>query len=60
MIYNYFRLEISQNLEVYYSLVVGMGKLHYIPCLSIIRCLYCSADNCMFLQLAPAKINKFK
>ena len=56
MIYNYFLLEISQNVEVYYSLVVGIGKLHYILCLSIIRCLY----YCLFLQPAPARINKFK
>lgn len=60
MIYNYFLLEISQNVEVYYSFVVGIGKLHYILCLSIIRCLYFSADNCLFLQPAPARINKFK
>ena len=60
MIYSYFLLEISQNVEVYYSLVVGIGKLHCILCLSIIRCLYFSADNCMFLQPAPARINKFK
>lgn len=49
----------KNNVEVYYSLVVGIGKLHYILCLRIIRCLYCSADNCMFLQPAPARINKF-